>query len=213
MPAELCATEPILCAGLLPKLDAKLIELLRSLGPEEWNLKTVAPRWKVRHVAAHLLDTCLRKLSMVRDSHHAEAVDIRSSQDLVLFVNRLNHEGVTVYRRLSRRLLIETMRSRAAKAHFFTNRRSVRSRRFRFTRNGSPARGVGGTWLLTRRPEGWQFATEWLRKPWCRVVIPEHLAWRIFTKGVDRNTVRDVVEIEGTRDLGEKILTLPAIVG
>ena len=47
-----------------------------------------------------LLDTVLRKLSMVRDSCYVEAVSIRSPEDVVTLVNRLNREGVTVYRRL-----------------------------------------------------------------------------------------------------------------
>jgi hypothetical protein len=67
--------------------------------------------WKVRDVAAHLLDTALRKLSMVRDACYLEAIDIRSPQDLVVVVNRLNREGVIVYRRLSPALLIGMMKA------------------------------------------------------------------------------------------------------
>jgi len=52
-------------------------------------------------LCAHLLDTALRKLSMVRDAGDAEAASICSPQDLVALVNRLNREGVTVHRRLS----------------------------------------------------------------------------------------------------------------
>jgi uncharacterized protein (TIGR03083 family) len=101
---------PILCAHLLRRVGEKLIELLGSLTDCEWNLQTVAPLWKVRDVAAHLLDTALRKLSMVRDSCYVEAVNIRSSQDLIVLVNRLNREGVAVYRRLSPRVLIHLMK-------------------------------------------------------------------------------------------------------
>jgi uncharacterized protein (TIGR03083 family) len=103
--------EPILCAPLLRKVDEKLIELLSSLSPDEWELQTVAPMWRVRDVAAHLLDTHLRKLSLVRDSWFVEAVEIRSPQDLVDLVNRLNREGVEVYRRLSPPVLIDLMRT------------------------------------------------------------------------------------------------------
>src|SRR5580704_4531098 len=67
MSEQISGTEPILCAPLLRGVDAKLIELLRDLRPDEWDLQTIAPAWKVRDVAAHLLDTVLRKLSMVRD--------------------------------------------------------------------------------------------------------------------------------------------------
>jgi uncharacterized protein (TIGR03083 family) len=103
--------EPILCAHLLRKVDARLIELLRSLTAEEWSLPTIAGHWQVRDVAAHLLDTPLRKLSLVRDSWTVEAVAIGSAQDVVELVNRLNREGVAVYRRLSPPLLIAMMES------------------------------------------------------------------------------------------------------
>jgi hypothetical protein len=43
---------PILAAHLFPKIEAKLIELLRSLTPEEWEKQTIAPKWKVKDVAA-----------------------------------------------------------------------------------------------------------------------------------------------------------------
>src|SRR5215510_9545634 len=101
---------PILCAPLLRKVDRRLIELLSSLTPGEWDMPTIVPSWKIRDVAAHLLDTVLRKLSMVRDGCFVEAVEIRSEQDVVALVNRLNREGVTVYRRLSPPVLIELMK-------------------------------------------------------------------------------------------------------
>ena len=103
-------SDPILCAHLLRRVDEKLIDLLLSLAPSDWDVQTVAPQWKVRDVAAHLLDTVLRKLSMVRDSWYVEAVNIRSAQDVVAVVNRLNAEGVTVYRRLSPSVLIDMMK-------------------------------------------------------------------------------------------------------
>ena len=102
---------PILCAHLLRKVDEKLIDLLSSLTPTEWDLPTVAPLWRVRDITAHLLDTSLRKLSMVRDSYYAEAVDVQSPEDVVTLVNRLNREGVSVYRRLSPPVLIGLMKS------------------------------------------------------------------------------------------------------
>src|SRR5678810_637584 len=110
MSSQPAGLDPILCAPLLRRVDEKLIELLRSLSAGEWDAQTVAPRWKVRDVAAHLLDTVLRKLSLVRDSWSVETVNIRSPQDVVNLVNRLNDEGVTVYRRLSPPVLIDMMK-------------------------------------------------------------------------------------------------------
>src|SRR6266571_3595648 len=110
MRGESGTSDPILCAHLIRRVDEKLIDLLSSLTSSEWDVQTIVPRWKVRDVAAHLLDTALRKLSMARDSCYVEGVDIRSPQDLITLVNRLNQEGVSVYRRLSPSLLIDLMR-------------------------------------------------------------------------------------------------------
>ncbi|HEX2521443.1 MAG TPA: maleylpyruvate isomerase N-terminal domain-containing protein [Terriglobia bacterium] len=55
---------PILTAHLISKVESKLIELLEQLTPEDWERPTISPRWKVKDVAAHLLDTQLRKLSI-----------------------------------------------------------------------------------------------------------------------------------------------------
>ena len=102
---------PILCAHLLRRVDEKLIALLNSLAASEWDLPTITPLWKVRDVAAHLLDTASRKLSLVRDSWYVETVQTQSPQDVIAIVNGLNQEGVTVYRRLSPRVLIRLMQS------------------------------------------------------------------------------------------------------
>ena len=110
MPPESNSPEPIRCAHLLRAVDEKLIDLLSSLTVDDWERQTGAPSWRVRDVAAHLLDTTLRKLSMARDCCYVETVNTRSTQDVITLVNRLNREGVTVYRRLSPRVLIDMMK-------------------------------------------------------------------------------------------------------
>ena len=102
--------KPFLTAHLLPLIEARLLELLRSLTQPEWELQTVAPEWKVKDVAAHLLDTQLRKLSRVRDGYvPGPRPQIASHDELVAFVDRLNREGVEMYRRLSPAVLISIM--------------------------------------------------------------------------------------------------------
>lgn len=101
--------EAILCAPLLRKVDTELIALLRSLQPAEWDFQTVSPKWTVRDVAAHLLDTALRKLSLVRDRCLVDAANPKSAREVIDLVNRLNREGVTIYRRLSPAVLIDLM--------------------------------------------------------------------------------------------------------
>jgi uncharacterized protein (TIGR03083 family) len=97
---------PILVAHLLPRVEANLLELLRSLSPEDWEKQTVAPAWKVRHVVAHLLDTSLRKLSMARDGYFVSGPKSPAPEDVRAFVDQVNAEGVRVYGRLSPQVLI-----------------------------------------------------------------------------------------------------------
>ena len=272
---------PILCAHLLRRVDDELIRLLEALAPHEWDLPTIAPLWKVRDVAAHLLDTSLRKLSMVRDSCYMEPADIRSPEDLIALVNRLNREGVTVYRRLSAAVLIGMLKTaceesarfhesldpfaaaafavswagEAASLNWFDTARELTERwhhqqQIRLATNrpgimtpelyhpvldcflrgvphlyrdaGAPAGTVvlveisgdcGGQWFLSKGQAGWGFAARAGSEPASRLSIPQHLAWQLFTKGVDRESARAQVRIEGDRELGERILLLTAVVG
>src|SRR5260370_2734833 len=100
---------PILTAHLFPKLDAMLLELLRSLTSEDWEKQTVSPKWKVKDVAAHLLDTPLRGVSIARDGYLPEAPRIGSGVELAAYIDRLNEEGVSLYRRLNPAVLISLM--------------------------------------------------------------------------------------------------------
>ena len=101
--------DPIFTAHLFPDLEARLIELLRSLTPEDWDKQTLAPRWKVRDVAAHLLDTQVRKLAAARHGYRSENSKKLSPDQLVALINHLNAEGVRAYSQLSPDELIAKM--------------------------------------------------------------------------------------------------------
>jgi hypothetical protein len=100
---------PTLTAALFPGLHGQLVGLLRSLGPDAWKAPTIAGAWRVRDVAAHLLDGELRKLSVLRDGHRltppAEA--FTSPGGLTAWLNALNAEGVRAAERLSPRVLTD----------------------------------------------------------------------------------------------------------
>lgn len=100
---------PIFTAHLFPALEAKLIELLRSLLPEDWEKQTLAPKWKVKDVAAHLLDTQTRKLAAARHGYKSENSKKLTPEKLVALINTLNAEGVRQYRQLSPEDLISRM--------------------------------------------------------------------------------------------------------
>lgn len=273
-------SDPILCAHLLRRVDEKLIDLLLSLPASEWDAQTVAPRWKVRDVAAHLLDTVLRKLSIVRDSWHVETAKIQTPQDVAALVNRLNEEGVTVYRRLSPPVLIDMMKmaceqsasfhesldpfapaalgvswaGEAQSLNWFDTARELTERwhhqqqiREATDRPGimtpelyhpvldcflrglphlyrdteAPSGTVllveiagecGGQWFLSRQPNAWELLKESTAEPAARVTIPQEIAWRVFTKGIDRDSARAQIKIQGDPHLGNRVLELTAIV-
>jgi uncharacterized protein (TIGR03083 family) len=96
--------------ALFPELHAELIALLRGLSPADWSRPTAAPAWTVKDVAAHLLDTQLRRLAAQRDGHAlAPDAPLASYGDLVAFLDRLNADWVAAARRLSPRLLIDLL--------------------------------------------------------------------------------------------------------
>jgi uncharacterized protein (TIGR03083 family) len=118
--AHVAAAAPLLTAHLFPALDAQLIDLLRSLAPDDWERQTIAPKWNVKDVAAHLLDTQLRKLSFGRDGYMPSPPPaIASDRDLASFIDRLNAEGVTVFRRLSAPVLIAWMEQTSREAAIY----------------------------------------------------------------------------------------------
>jgi len=103
--------QPIFTEHLFPKLEAELIELLRGLAPEDWETQTLAPKWKVKDVAAHLLDTQTRGLAAARHGYKAENSQKLTPEKLVKLIDTLNAEGVHQYSQLQPLDLISKMES------------------------------------------------------------------------------------------------------
>ena len=272
--------KPIFTAHLFPKLDGMLIELLRPLAPEDWEKQTVSPKWKVRDVAAHLLDTALRGVSIGRDGYVSESPKISSAADLGAFINRLNGEGVMVYRRLSPVVLIRLLEMASQlleelhisrdphaaapysvswageekSANWFDTAREFTERwhhqqqiRLAVDKPGIMTRelyhpvldcflralpfsyrGVsakpgtfleikisgecGGSWYLYRAEETWQLVAEPFGEKISETTIPQEIAWRIFTKGIDRESVLSQVKVTGDAKLGQRVLGMISIV-
>ena len=274
--------KPILTAHLLPIVEARLLDLLRSLTPEEWAAQTIAPAWQVKDVVAHLLDTQLRKLSKVRDGYAPGPAPAFASRDEFLaFINRLNHEGVALYGRLSPAVLISMLEAASrqyadfhqsldpmAEAAFgvswageerslnwFDTARELTERwhhqqqirlatgrpgimtpelyhpvlecfmralpfhyRCKRAEPGTHLRinvsgECGGSWYLCRDGDRWVQAEASLGRQLSETTIPQEIAWRIFTKGIDRNLAAAQVSVTGDRDLGSHILSMLSIVG
>ncbi|MET0626479.1 MAG: maleylpyruvate isomerase N-terminal domain-containing protein [Pyrinomonadaceae bacterium] len=90
-------------------LQRELVALLRGLSADDWSRPTLARGWDVKDVAAHLLDTDLRRLSAQRDAHRPSAAKLGSYEEIVAFINRLNAAWVELARRLSPRVLTDLL--------------------------------------------------------------------------------------------------------
>jgi uncharacterized protein (TIGR03083 family) len=104
------ANKPILTIDLFPILEGKLIELLRCLRHDEWSRSTLAKRWTVKDVAAHLLDGDLKRLSIQRDGFLGLAAPPSGGYEaFVAFINQNNAEWVQAAQRLSPRVLTDLL--------------------------------------------------------------------------------------------------------
>jgi uncharacterized protein (TIGR03083 family) len=95
-------------AHLFAPLNDDLVTLLRALSDDDWRKPTVAGAWTVRDVAAHLLDTSIRRLAMHRDAYEPPLPPDAFARGIGGFVNDANKDGVAFLgRRLSVPMLIE----------------------------------------------------------------------------------------------------------
>jgi uncharacterized protein (TIGR03083 family) len=273
--------QPIFTAHLFPKLEAKLIELLRSLTPEDWDKQTLAPKWKVKDVAAHLLDTQVRKLAAARHGYKPENSKKLSSEKLLGLINYLNAEGVRQFNRLPTDELISRMETASREsaqyhqaldpfatamfpvswageeessnwfdtAREFTerwhhqqqirlavNKPGIMTREFCFpvldcflralpfsyrsvgAKPGSLVQfnisgECGGSWYLFREGDAWKLIASPAGEKVSEVMIPQEIAWRIFTKGIAPEEARTQVRVSGDEAVGLHILKMISIVG
>ncbi len=281
MDARVKSLPRIFTAHLFPDLEARLIELLRGLAPEDWEKQTLAPKWKVKDVAAHLLDTQIRKLAAARHAYKSENSKKLSPNQLVALINHLNAEGVRAYSQLSPDELISWMESASrdsakyhrlidpfARAMFpvswageeesanwfdtareFTerwhhqqqirlavNKPGIMTREFYFpvldcfmralpyayrTVPGKPgtlaqfniAGECGGNWYLFRDSDSWRLISSAIGEKISETIIPQEIAWRIFTKGITREAAKSQVHVTGDTEIGLHILGMVSIVG
>ena len=157
--------QPIFTAHLFPALEAKLIELLRGLSPEDWEKQTLAAKWKVKDVAAHLLDTQIRKLAAARQGYNPDNSKKLSPEQLIALINHLNAEGVRAYSQLGPDELISRMESASldsAKYHQSIDR---------FARAMFPVSWAGeeesANWFDTAR----EFTERWHHQQQIRVAV------------------------------------------
>jgi hypothetical protein len=232
-------------------------------------------------VAAHLLDTEVRKLAAARHGYKPENSKKLSPAKLLTLINSLNAEGVRQYRQLSPGDLISKMEVASREsaeyhqgldpfgtamfpvswagedesANWFDTAREFTERwhhqqqirvavnqpgimvpEFYFPvldcfmralpytyRNVSANSGslvqfnisgeCGGSWYLFRDGATWAIIASPAGETISETIIPQEIAWRIFTKGIAPEEAGRQVVITGDEALGLHILKMISIVG
>jgi hypothetical protein len=71
----------------------------------------------------------------------------------------------------------------------------------------------GGVWTIQRESNGWRLDRSEGDPVVARVTIPQELAWRLFTKGLQGEDARRPIRLEGDQAVGSVVLRLVTIVG
>lgn len=270
---------PVDVVDLLPVLDRKLIELLKSLTPEEWEKPTIAKLWKVKDVAAHLLDGNIRILSMLRDNYRDEQAGLQSNENFLAFLNRLNAEWIQAMKRVSPGMLVllheatgpqycnyykslnpfetsgfavdwvgETesknwMHIAREYTEKFLHQQQIREAvnrpglmvpaffypfidvyalalpytyRHVTAEEGTIVRvtvtsNIGGSWYLIRINDKWQLNKRMVAAPTAELILDPDTAWKLFSRGLSPDEVRDKVTIVGDEALAEVALMMVSV--
>jgi uncharacterized protein (TIGR03083 family) len=71
---------------------------------------------------------------------------------------------------------------------------------------------AGGVWFL-QKDDQWTLVLESSTEPAAEVVLPQDIAWRVFTKGMDREKALAEAAIRGDAALASPIFTTTSIIG
>ncbi len=93
--------------------------------------------------------------------------------------------------------------------HAFRNAAAPAGTSVRFEISGE----AGGVWFLHKAEEAWTLLLDSPAEPATNVVLPQDTAWRLFTKGIDREKARSLAMIGGRADLAAPIFATTAIIG
>ena len=272
---------PIIVIDRFPELLNALIDLLRGLTPAEWERPTVAPGWRVKDIALHLLGDDIGIVSRKRDGFREPSPQLDSWQELVAWLNQRNNAWVENMRRISPRLLCDLLElvGNQMNEYFATldlaamggavswagpdpapvwldvareyteqwhHQQHIRDAVGKPGLTGprylapvlatfvhalphtyrmvDAAQGTcvtltivgesGGTWTIVRQRQHnrWQLYTGKPEQPNAETVLPEQIAWRLFTRGISQETARAQATIFGDHALGAQMLNAVSII-
>jgi uncharacterized protein (TIGR03083 family) len=72
---------------------------------------------------------------------------------------------------------------------------------------------AGGVWFLCKTEQTWTLVAESRAEPATQVILTPDTAWRLFTKGIDREKARALAMIRGDASLASPIFATTSIIG
>jgi len=70
----------------------------------------------------------------------------------------------------------------------------------------------GSSWSIVREQNRWQLYADKPEHPNAEVTLPEQIAWRLFTKGISKETARARAKFHGDEILGARMLDAVSII-
>jgi uncharacterized protein (TIGR03083 family) len=70
----------------------------------------------------------------------------------------------------------------------------------------------GGQWSIRREDQKWVFYEGGSEHSNSEVILPEDIAWRIFTHGINKTQALETVTLKGDQSLGSKVLDMVSII-
>jgi len=92
--------------------------------------------------------------------------------------------------------------------HVYRNVRAVEETLIKIEITG-PA---GGDWFLIRKQDRWELWLDVEEKPKAAVRMPQDVAWKLFTKGLEKSSAERRMTFKGTKELGRQILDMICLI-
>lgn len=70
---------------------------------------------------------------------------------------------------------------------------------------------AGGVWSIVRRGDAWQSTNAYNGESRAEVIIDQEIAWRLFSKGIDREHARSAIAMRGDESLGGVLLGMLSV--
>ncbi|MCW3122189.1 MAG: hypothetical protein JWQ38_1681 [Flavipsychrobacter sp.] len=70
---------------------------------------------------------------------------------------------------------------------------------------------IGGSWLLLRNDDKWVLSNQPVEQPTTAIIIEPEISWKLFSKSIRPEEIRNMITINGDQQLGEVALSMISV--